>query len=219
MEFTKHRKRIDDLSQTNVIGIERLMALVFLYSQYVFVAFYFRNLFSKIGNDAKDISTEIYVITKTIFSFLVLFFTVNADGFLCLKSILYFFSIYLMIETLVFIITPIICNYLYPQPRSYIRATILLSFNYVETMIFFALIYCYNDAIGFSNEILRVNKLLASDYIYYSFVSGVTTGIGDISPISSMGKYLTVIQVIVFLFYVMIFFNYNTNNIQSRKNL
>ncbi|MGB7207206.1 MAG: potassium channel family protein [Pyrinomonadaceae bacterium] len=72
-----------------------------------------------------------------------------------------------------------------------------------------------NKALFFSG---KIPVLVASslDAAYFSFVTSVTVGYGDIAVRNDEGKMLTILQILIFLLYGVLFLNFYATRIENR---
>lgn len=83
----------------------------------------------------------------------------------------------------------------------YERIIMLLLFNYLEILVWFALFYRYLHFMFKSKHIL-LSSLGGS--LYFSLVTMSTLGYGDITPVKSFGQILIVVQTLIGLFMVLV---------------
>ncbi|MHB1278834.1 MAG: ion channel [Bacteroidia bacterium] len=131
------------------------------------------------------------------------------------NSIFYYWVIYMISESLLYTATLVFCNDIFAKPRSYKRNIILLLTDYFEIVIGFASLYLMTLALQFANGHKPVIKSI--DAAYFSFVSSLTIGYGDIIVINDIGKKLVILQSIVFLIYGVLFLNFYTSRIEEKK--
>ena len=60
-------------------------------------------------------------------------------------------------------------------------------------------------------------KLTPFEAVYYSFVTMTTLGYGDYFPVSDAGKFMVILQLIVFILFVVLFINYFSHKLNIRK--
>ena len=116
-------------------------------------------------------------------------------------------------ETVLYISTLIFCSDVFSQPHSIRRNIILVFLDYIELNFDFATIYliagclCYKD--------YPVTQAL--DAIYFSFVSSITIGYGDITVFTDAGKRLLILHSLVFLIFGVVFINFYISKIGQVK--
>lgn len=179
----------------NDIGLERLMRLFLILVQFVFPGIYIRHLVAPLGLTFKNLAIEIYIVLKLFYPICIFGLGLTQHtGFLLL-------AIYFLLETILYIAALVFVSDMFSHTRSSNRAILLLLFNYIEITFHFALIYC-----GF--RLLNENARIATDYLYYSFVTSASLGYGDIFPVAKAGKMLVCMQSFIFLVFVVLFINF-----------
>jgi len=78
--------------------------------------------------------------------------------------------------------------------RSLNRSLILLFINYAELIVGFATLYLLTGSIGYSKE-----QILSShaEALYFSVVTITTLGYGDLKPIHSIARWLTIVETLM----------------------
>ena len=202
--------------KSNAIGIERILKLILVLLQFPFPGIYVRAFFGQFGTLWKNLGIEIYVFFKIISAFAILNFQLYKY---CLlpngKSIFYYWVIYMIAESLFYTATLVFCSDVFAKPRSYKRNIILLLCDYLEIVVDFASLYLMTNALQFVNNHDQIVKSL--DAAYFSFVSSLTIGYGDMVVINDIGKKLVILQAIVFLIYGVLFLNFYTARIEEKK--
>ena len=138
---------------------------------------------------------DFYILAKVIFPFLILINNWQTNNY-----IVYVLT-YILLETVLYIPTLIFASDLFSQPRSYKRSMLLLFFNYLESVLAFAVFYRTGNYLN-----ATLNHWF--DAVYYSFVTSSTIGYGEYYPITMEGKIFTILQVFLFLFFVILFMNF-----------
>ncbi len=205
----------NDLEETDSsIGIERILMLTLILIQLLFLGFYIRALFGKLGTLWKTIGVEIYVIFKLISAIVILKY--QLFNFLLLpngKSVFFYWIIYMIVETLIYTANLIFCDKVFSKPFSNKRNVILLFFDYIELVVDFASLYIINSSLQFANSHKQIVTSL--DALYFSFVSSMTIGFGDIVVKNDFGKTIVILQSVVFLVFVVLFINFYTSKITT----
>lgn len=175
-------------------GIERVFRLFLVTSKIFFPGIYFEYLSKNSSNHQREITGELYVVFKTIFPFVILYYS------LWDHSWLYFLNIYLLIETFVYVFNKIFLPE-HNQYKTHNRSLILLFFNFIEVIAGFAVIYAAGNFL---------NRPVASwlDALYFSLITGATVGYGDLHPINDNGKLVVMLQIVSTLSFLILFFNY-----------
>jgi len=201
---------------SNAIGIERIMKLALIALQFPFPGIYVRAISGRRGVLAKHLAIEAYVLFKITVAILIL----SSQAFWFFPSvwcqrIVTVFVIYMITESLLYTATLIFCSDVFATPRSYKRNIILLLSDYAEVVIGFASLYLIAGGLKYSGE----NGPFVStsiDAAYFSFVTAVTIGYGDIVVTTEFGKMLVILQTIMFLVYGVLFLNFYISRIESK---
>lgn len=144
---------------------------------------------------------ESYVMLKVVLGLFLLF------------KIKYFrfesgLSIYFILETLFYLLSIIFLEGVHKKAVSFSRSLLLLFLNYLETVIYFAVIY---KSYWYKNEIIENvsnSEIIKSlDALYFSFMTATTVGYGDIIPPNINIKMVCIAQTIIMLIFAMLFFN------------
>ncbi|WP_276363347.1 potassium channel family protein [Daejeonella sp. H1SJ63] len=177
-------------------GIERFVRLFLVSSKIFFPGIYIDLLTMNLSAHARKVSGELYVVFKTVMPFILLSYS------LWDVSWLFIFNIYLLIETFIYIFHKIFLPE-HNTDKLANRSVILLFLNFSEVIASFALIYASGH---------YFNQPLHSwiDALYFSLITGVTIGFGDIYPINDQGKILVMLQVMSTLSFMFLFFNFFT---------
>lgn len=201
--LTRRVKNLSIIWNGDDYGIERLVRLFLAISQFIFLGTYIRQIFGRKSSISRDFSIDIFVILKVVLSLLILKYKLYS--LIIFKIILLWF----FFETLLYIPTLIFASDYLARPRSYKRSMILFFLNYIQISFDFACFYSIRN-----NEL---NKPFDHwyDAIYFSFVTGSTTGYGDFYPISLYGKAIVTFQTIVFLIFIALFLNIFSNKIEG----
>ena len=186
-------KKVWNDSLDKTFGVERILRLILVLLPYLYPTLYIRHFSGKKGILTRKIVVELYVVLKLLYPVIILYFHFY-DNIWVLISV-----IYLMSETLMYLLGLVFLSDIYIQPISYKRSIILLFINYVETTLGFATIY-----FGFG---LIKNIRNGINAVYYSLVTSTTLGYGDYTPKGEDGQVVVITQIIVMLFYVILFFN------------
>lgn len=184
-------------------GIEKIIRLFLSSSQLLFPGIYIKYLANKFGYEYKDLAMDFYILLKVTFPILILTNNWQTNYYVIILLI------YILLETVLYIPTLIFASDLFSQPRSYKRSMLLLFFNYLESVLSFAVFYRTGDYLN-----APLNHWF--DAVYYSFVTSSTIGYGDYYPVATEGKIFTILQVFLFLFFVILFMNFFSSKIKTK---
>jgi hypothetical protein len=179
----------------NDIGLERLLRLFLIAVQFIFPGIYIRQIFGRRGLTYKNLATELYILFKVIFPLVVFYYNQTH------QPVLLFFSVYFLLDTVLYIASLVFVSDMFSQTRSFNRAILLLLFNYIEITFYFALVYS-----GF--DLLNHKAKSAIDFLYFSFVTSASLGFGDMVPVTNAGKIIVCGQSFIFLVFVVLFINF-----------
>jgi hypothetical protein len=198
-------------TDSNATGIERAIKLFLVIVQYAFVGFWWRAFFNLFGIRARSLGIELYVLFKISTAILILHYQLfnYGEGW---GTFFKFWIPYMIIESVLYTAALIFCGDVFPKPKSYERNLILLLIDYTEITIDFASLYLMNKAL-FINGSSPVAVTSSLDAAYFSFVTSVTVGYGDIAVMNNVGKMLTIFQILVFLLYGVLFLNFYSSRI------
>jgi hypothetical protein len=172
-------------------GVEKLVRFFLVVSPYFFPTLYVRELSGRWGVIARKKAVEYVVLFKL--SVLLLLVTSSSDG-----AWQAYIAIYFLTETILYLLAVILLSDIYDPPISKARSFILLFINYIEINLSFAIIYYWLDCVeGLESKF---------DSVYFSFVTFTTLGYGDFLPISSGAKLTVIIEILVMLMFVFLFF-------------
>ncbi|MCL9770975.1 potassium channel family protein [Flavobacterium sp. HXWNR69] len=184
-------------------GIEKIIRLILSTSQLLFPGIYIKYWANKFGHEYKDLAMDFYILAKVTFPLLILI-----NNWQNQEYIIYVLT-YFLLETVLYIPTLIFASDLFSQPRSYKRSMLLLFFNYLETVLAFAVFYRTGNYLN-----APLNHWF--DAVYYSFVTSSTIGYGEFYPTTTEGKIFTILQVFLFLFFVILFMNFFSSKIKTK---
>ena len=181
------QKRLRNLSaiwnneHDNDMGIEKILRLFLAISQFFFPGVYIKQFFGRYGKSTKDLIMDLYVLCKVALPLILL-----RNGWDDIP-VLFWVQILLLAETLFYVPTLMFASDLFGRPRSYRRSMLLLFFNYLEIVGGFAVLYAHGN---------YLNRPFQHwfDPVYFSFVTSVTIGYGDLHPVTFIGKILISFQ-------------------------
>lgn len=177
--------------QDESFGIEKFVRILLVITPYIFPTLYVREFSGKWGVLARKKAVEYVVLTKLAILCLLLICPSSSSWQACV-------AIYFLAETILYLLAVILLSDIYAPPISKSRSFILLFINYIEINLSFALIYYWLGCIkGLESKF---------DSIYFSFVTFTTLGYGDFLPASAEAKFTVIIEVLVMLMFVFLFF-------------
>ena len=196
-------KEIWNDKESESYGIERVFKLFLNLIQLIFPTIYIRLLFKGLRTGSIRFIIDIYLILKLVLPILVLYFS-------WYKSVtVIIINVYLMLETVFTILGLIFLSESKSTQISYKRSILILIINYLQVTLGFSLIYAGYDLLN--------KRLTPFEAVYYSFVTMTTLGYGDYFPVSDAGKIMVILQLIVFILFVVLFINYFSHKLNIRK--
>lgn len=186
------------------MGIEKVLRLFLATSQFLFPGIYIRHYFGKKGAQIQDLAMDVYILSKVIFAFSIIYHQYNYDNPWLLGLVIWF-----VFETLLYVPTLIFASDIIAKPGSYKRSILLLFFNYFEIVFAYAVIYTHGNYLNIPFEKWY-------DSIYFSFTTLSTIGYGDYYQVAGIGKFLVCSQALIFLAFVVLFINFFTSRIENK---
>ncbi len=150
------------------------------------------------GSKYRNFIIELYILIQVISLFIFLF---NNENFQ--KWFIYLVCGYWCLEIFAYPLWAIFGNK--ENTNSSLKRKIILTFvDYISLILIFANFYLT------CGEVLKNKSMLEGSLqsIYFSSVTGLTIGYGDFTPSGKIAQALVVIQSIIFLGYILIFFGY-----------
>jgi voltage-gated potassium channel Kch len=190
-------------------GLERAFRLLLASLQFLSLGLWVRQLFRGLSIQERKVVLEVYVLCKMLFPLVLLM-----NG-------LYYYSwgiyivFYLMIETIVYLMSFIFLSDATRESISPKRSLLLLFVNFFEIVLYFAYIYYHFDVRHEAYFSCHFNDYV--DAIYFSFVTAGTVGYGDIVPLAPLAKKLAIAQITLTFVFVALFLNY-FNTLLHRSN-
>ena len=200
----------------NAIGIERIFKLILILTQFITPGLYIRALFGAKGKLSKHIGVELHVIFKLISAFLILkyqLFSVIFWGY----HVFLFWVWWMIFETVFYTANLVFCNDVFASPHSYKRNIILIFVDYIQLTFDYASIYLYYSVLKTTIDGCDVIITRSLDAAYFSFISSLTIGYGDIVPANDLGKKLVIGHIMIFLVFGVLFINFYTSRIEENK--
>lgn len=172
-------------SHQDIIGIEKYLIILILVIKMLLPSFWIRHYTE--DNSALRWLFDLYIILKPVIIGLLIF------GWWHTTTRAILITIYLMTDLFVYIIWLLILSDLFVKPFSVRKNLLLLWSNYMEIIVWFALLYLHRDAIEFIGH--KQGWLIwPLDAVYYSMSTFSTVWYGDIASSSDIGLILTIIQ-------------------------
>lgn len=190
----------------NDFGTERIIRLFLAISQFIFPGLLVKHISGRKGLLARKIAVEKYVWLKLIFPIIVLLISIP-------NGLITGITFYFLAETVLYLATLIYLSNEFAEPISHRRSLTFLFLNFVEIVLYFAVIYSdfNNRYCNFLNQKFESS----TDAIYFSFVTSATVGYGDYCPVSKLAKRLVVFQIILFFVFVGLYLNFFASRIQN----
>ena len=158
----------------------------------------------------RKLGIEFYAISKIILILTAFYFDWTTNGFAL------FFIVIFTVDTLHFLVCRVLLDDIYREAISHRRSLIMTFINYIEICLCFAFVYSYVDdnntnlktnVLHISSELPNIvnHHLTDTQTIYFSFITAATIGYGDVSPNDSLVMKLVILQIIISLFFVVVF--------------
>lgn len=189
-------------------GIERIIRLLCILTNYLFPSLYVREIFGKYGWQARKLAMDGVTLINFVIPILVLSFGWYES------SIVVLITAYLSVGTLSYVINLIILQSEYSKPGSYIRSIICFAFNYIQIILCFSVIYMAMSPDSFAYGESKLHDV--PHMVYYSFITAATVGFGDITPKSTMAITLALFQICISMLFLYVVFTTFVSNIGQR---
>ena len=183
-------------------GIERIVRLSCVLSNYLFPTLYIRHYFGeKKGWTGRKMAMDGYTLFNLLIPVLALIFNWHRSAW-AFGIVTYFTA-----GTISYIINLVVLKPEYGQPSSYLRSIMCIFINFIQLVAYFGFAYQFIGESAFSatgeSASLTFDSLHA---FYYSFVVSATLGFGDITPISTAAILVTILQsflTILFMYLIL----------------
>ncbi|SDF50255.1 voltage-gated potassium channel [Mucilaginibacter pineti] len=217
-----HKSRIVKLcgkqeADRRAIGLEWIIELALLLIQYLFPGLYIRHISERYGTVSKTMASEVYLITKLVFVWAILFIPLYDQGFrMAGYPVFLFAALYLSIETLFYIPTLFFDEQVSHEHYSKVRGAILMFIHYWILIITFAITYLSTRSINFTNGSVVTKPF---DSFYFSVITACTIGYGDITPHTTFGRMCVIIQSAIFVIFGAVLINLLISQPQDNANI
>jgi voltage-gated potassium channel len=165
-----------------------------------------RYFFGRSGRITRKIAVEVYVVLKTVFAVVVLFWGLWHQRWFA------WVAIPMLVDLFSFISALILLRGFWRSPISLNRTIILIGFNFFEYTAWFAGLYlCFSG--------LRAGYEIITDpaaAFYFSVVTAATVGYGDITPIGA-GRTLATFQIVASLGFMGAVVAYFIGSLERQK--
>jgi hypothetical protein len=206
--------------KSKAIGTERILKLGLIYSQFFFPSIYIRAFFGKFGLLHKHIGVEMHVFLKLFISFSILFFELFKSNYSFVGlNIIEIWCFWMILETIFYTATLIFCEDIFAKPHSHKRNLIMIIIDYITLNLDLAIIYLITKSLkttvqhyGQSIEMVISN---AYDAVYFTFITSLTIGYGDITPTQD-GRGLVLFQSLIMLLFGILFLNFYISRVSSK---
>jgi len=149
---------------------------------------------------------DYYVMTSAALSLFTLFYNMWSSEWYPILSIV------LLVDLFINLVAIVLLREFWRTPYSFNRTLISLGFNFVEYTGWFAGLYLHFDSLRCNGEAI---KEPLSAY-YFSIVTAVTVGFGDIVPTIS-GRNFVIIEILCSLLFLAIIVTYIMGNLNIPK--
>ncbi len=187
--YKKHSSLIFDLlnigsgKYKKVLFLERAFIIILCTVLMLTPAMFVRWISGRVNRTARKLSIELYVLVKTGFSLIALFYGLWSWNIYALLS-----SVSL-IDLFANIVAIVLLRNFWHAPLSLNRTLISLGLNFVEFTAWFAGLYLHFDALRFETKPV-IDSFSA---YYFSVITSATIGFGDIIP-TVQGRKIVVLE-------------------------
>ena len=181
-------------------GLERLIRLFLVASQFFFPGLYIRHLGVKAGGFlGRRLAIEMYIVLKMSIPALILL-----TNFHCSPWVLFLIG-YLTLETMLYLSSMIFLSFQFSPVISYLRSLVSIFINFMEISLNYGLLYLAAD----QNFPHFFNQPFDSGLhaVYFSFITSATIGYGDLYPVHSLARVMVLSQVLFSFVFIGVIFN------------
>ncbi len=184
----------DVYKSSKIFWIEKIFMLFLMIIWFFLPSLFVRFVWSKLNYKLSKIIIEFYVIVKPIIILLMLYlYPYNV-----ISLIIWFIF---WIDTMVYLLNMIFNYKLHKKTILITRKIILLIFNLLEIILFYAFLYTYTKSIYFSGGTFITYPI---DSIYFSFVTFATVWYWDMQPIVYLWKIIVSMEILNSILYFTI---------------
>jgi hypothetical protein len=195
------------------IATERMVQLFLIAAQFLTPSIYVRAFFGRFGVLWKHLGVELYVFFKLFFSYIILKERLYlTEHTLWGHNIVMLWCIWMIIEAILYISVLVFCSDMFAKPHSSKRNIIFILVDYITINFDFATIYILTKSIKSAAGIVY----RPIEACYFSFVSSITIGYGDIVAANDTGKMVVMYHSVTFLILGVVFINFYISRIKER---
>jgi len=182
-----------------ITWFERMFKLIICAAEFLNISLYIREI---IRDKYRKGIIDLYVLLMSIvFPILVLVFGWQES------LVVLIITLYLLSTSLIYLLGIVFLDDVYRWPHSKKRSLLLVFANYMGITLYFSILYQYFNAV---KDVC--GKVISNlEAVYFSFVTSTTLGFGDYKPCNSIGQILVILQVCIFLLFIVVFFNHFIN--------
>lgn len=213
--YVKLQEKLNDVWENryyNDFGIERLIKIFLILFGFIMPGTLVKFLVGSTDLVVRKLFLELFVLFK------VCWFIIIFKWDIPISLPLMVFSIILSVDSLYFSVSKIFIEDVINKSISYKRSLILNLLNFLEITFCFALIYAYIDRLpaNINHDVFAPQGHLTDlQLFYFSLITAATVGYGDFYPIDETVKMVVIMQILVSLFFIVIFISNTINNLDN----